>query len=71
MLTTFAYSLVSEETAVHFWAGSPPSAPPKEMTTLPPEDLNELIYEVKAPSESPPSSHSGVQPDFGIRKASV
>ena len=39
--------------------------------TLPPAALSELICEVNAPTESPPSSHSGVQPDCGIRKASV
>src|ERR1700738_1969161 len=49
VLNTLAYSWVREDTEVHFWAGSPPLAPPKEMMTLPPEDLKELICEVKAP----------------------
>jgi hypothetical protein len=56
---------------VQVWATSPPAAPPKEMMTLPPADLSEFICEVKAPTGSPPYSHCWVQPDCGIRKASV
>ena len=39
--------------------------------TLPPEACMALICEAKAPTPLPPSSHSGVQPDCGVRKASV
>jgi hypothetical protein len=56
---------------VHVWAISPPLSPPNEMMAVPPAALSEFTCEVKAPTASPLSSHSGVQPDCGIRKASV
>ena len=50
VLTTFAYAAVSEETEVHVWASSPPSAPPKETITLPPAACRELICELNWPT---------------------
>ncbi len=71
MVTTFLYAAVRFETDVQVWASSPPASPPKEMITLPPADLMALIWLLNAPTESPPSSHCAVQPDLGVRNASV
>ena len=58
-------------TDVQVWASSPPLSPPNEMMAEPPAAFSEFTCVVKAPTGSPLSSHSGVQPDCGIRKASV
>jgi hypothetical protein len=56
---------------VQVWASSLPLSPPNEMIAVPPAVFSEFTCDVKAPAGSPLSSHSGVQPDCGIRNGSV
>ncbi|WP_143686900.1 hypothetical protein [Streptomyces sp. TLI_171] len=70
-MTTPAYAAVRPATELQVCASSPSAAPPKEMMTLPPADCSDPIWDLNAPTGSPPLSHIGVQPDFGVRNAGV